>query len=428
MKVESSVTLLPHSGQITLATHRPPLSDFIMEYTKYADIFEAPPEAHEAVAMTSLAAAVNGNVSIDNGGQHLTLDFWTLLLSGSGVGRNTLVSLLWPILEHAKCPELVRNTTWGSKAGFYQDLAENPSGFFVWEELSTALKALSDSRLGEAKQWLTNLYDNERPPSDIVYRKSGGDRSTPPINFGKAPRTCILATSSLDWFIDSLSPEDSGGGFIPRWFIVKLPNIDRAIPIPKKPDTSFIPGLANQFHEARKLRGPIDLSAVNGLYCDWYCETAKRFKEQPNQGVSTAFWNRHRTQVLKLAALFGIAESGGTIVSPRAMERAFDFARRTEQTVFELVPTGMNREGAAVEKIEQRIRAAGICGLLKSELTRAFQDTKTYERDGRIRTLLDAGVVLKFNRPTNGRSADVLVHSAYAERHATDYPTDNQVG
>ncbi len=113
--------------------------DFIKEYVEYADIFEAHPEAHEAVALTAISAVANGNVWIQNGGQTISLDNWTLLLSGSGVGRNTLVSLLWPVLHEAGLDNLVRNTTWGSKQGFYQDLArESPwifgmggTGFFA---------------------------------------------------------------------------------------------------------------------------------------------------------------------------------------------------------------------------------------------------------------------------------------------------------
>jgi hypothetical protein len=117
--------------------------DFIMEYVKYADIFEAPPQAHEAVALTAISAVANGNVWIQNGGQKISLDNWTLLLSGSGVGRNTLVNMLWPVLHEAGLDNLVRNMTWGSKQGFYQDLAENPRGFLVWEELGSDLKALA---------------------------------------------------------------------------------------------------------------------------------------------------------------------------------------------------------------------------------------------------------------------------------------------
>jgi hypothetical protein len=409
---------------ITEASSEPSDSDFIEDYVEYSDIFEAPPEAHEAVAITAISAAANGNVWIRNGGQLVTLDKWTLLLSGSGVGRNTLVSLLWPVLKGAGLEDLVRNTTWGSKQGFYQDLAENPTGFFVWEEVSSALKALSDSRFGEAKQWLTNCYDNLRTPADIRYRKTTLGQNTPPIVFGEAPRLSILATSSHDWFVNSLSEEDSTGGFIPRWFLIDLPQLDRVIPTPKEPKLDVIPNLAECLREVRDLRGSADLSKVKGMYADWYADTRKRFREQPNAAMAEAFWNRHRVHILKLAAIYAMSEGGGLTISHHAMERAIAAARKAEATIFRLVPTGMSREGAAVDKLEQRIRLGGEMGLLKSEFTRAFQHMREQERESRLRTLQSAGTVVRFFRTTEGRPAEVLVHKDCLEAHEKAAPRD----
>ncbi|MGD0759162.1 MAG: hypothetical protein ABR921_09665 [Candidatus Sulfotelmatobacter sp.] len=397
--------------------------DFIEEYVKYADIFEAPPEAHEAVALTAVSAVANGNVWIQNGGQRIALDNWTLLLSGSGVGRNTLVSLLWDVLHEARIENLCRNITWGSKQGFYQDLAENPRGFFVWEELAACLKALSDARFGEAKQWLTNCYDNFRKPSDIQYRK-GSPQSTPPIVFSDAPRVSILATSSESWFIDSLSQEDSAGGFIPRWFLIKLTNLDRSIPIPQQPNKELIPDLADCLRDVERLTGPVDLTRVQDIYKDWYNDTRARFREQPNAGIAEAFWNRHRVHLLKLAAIYSMSCAEGLVVRPKAMEQAIESARRAEKTIFELLPTGLNREGAAVDKLERHIRLAGINGLLKSEFTRAFQDMREGERESRLRTLVDCKTVRPFRRPTAGRPAVVLVHKDGVEDHIRQFPDD----
>jgi hypothetical protein len=402
--------------------------DFIKEYVEYADIFEAPPEAHEAVALTAVSAVANGNVWIQNGGQKISLDNWTLLLSGSGVGRNTLVSLLWPVLQEAGLENLVRNRTWGSKQGFYQDLAENPRGFLIWEELAAALNALSDARFGEAKQWLTNCYDNFRQPADIQYRKGSNENtSTPPIVFSTAPRVSILATSSQAWFIDSLSQEDSTGGFIPRWFLIKLPDLDRAIPTPKEPNKEVIPDLADCLGEVQNMKGPVDLSHVKDMYADWYGETRKRFDAQPNSPVARAFWNRHRVHLLKLAAIYSMSGEGGMTVHSGSMERAIEAARRTENTIFSLIKTGLNHEGSQVDKLEQRINAAGVGGMLKSEFTKAFQDMRYSDRDSRLQTLQDGKVVQRFSRKTSGRPAEVLVHSDYVEQHQQEYPEDTPV-
>ena len=85
--------------------------------------------------------------------------------------------------------------------GLFQDLAENPYAFFVWEELAVNLKTLADARFGNAKEWFTDRYDNfEIPPEAITYRKTGKDSDTSPIEFESVPRVCALATSSHEWF------------------------------------------------------------------------------------------------------------------------------------------------------------------------------------------------------------------------------------
>ncbi len=402
--------------------------DFIPRYVTYADIYEAPPAAHQAVAMSLIAATVNGNVWIKNGGQRLTLDLWTLLLSGSGVGRNTLLTMVHPVLKQAGLEDLVRNTSWGSKQAFYQDLAERHKGFFVWEEMSASLKALSDSKFGEAKQWLTNIYDNEGIPPAMVYRQSKGtpSRNTEPIVFTQAPRTNILATSSREWFINSIVHEDSMGGFIPRWFLVDMPELDRTIPVPKEPDNSHITPLADRLNRIRALQGAVDLSEVSSIYEKWYEATKARFTGQPNKALAMAFWNRHRVHVLKLAAVFSLSESCSLVVSPEAMERAILAAQATERTIFELLPTGMSHEGGELEKMARVIRDAGPKGVLRSEVTGAFQYVAEYQRESRLRTLITAGTIKEYRRSGGGRPATVYVHKDHLEAHGAEYPKDQE--
>jgi hypothetical protein len=101
---------------------------------------------------TLIAAVVNPNVHILNEGQKLSLDFWTLLLSPSGLGRNTLVSLMRDLLRLAEIRGLLKKNTWGSVQGLYQDLAERPNAFFVWEEFAVHLKLLESARFASAKE------------------------------------------------------------------------------------------------------------------------------------------------------------------------------------------------------------------------------------------------------------------------------------
>lgn len=214
--------------------------DFISTYVQYADVIEAPPEAHEAVATALLASVLNEKVSIEHGPITVPLDTWTLLLSPSGFGRNTLVELARPVLAESGLDKIVRNTTWGSRQAFYQNSAEHPTGLCVWPELSAVLKYLGDRSFAGVKEWLTDRYDSPHIPDEITYRNTGKRSDTPPIVFKCSPRLNILATSSLDWFTTNSVTEDATGGFIPRWMIFRLNGTSRLVPKPQKPDATLV--------------------------------------------------------------------------------------------------------------------------------------------------------------------------------------------
>src|SRR5689334_15007809 len=110
--------------------------NFILDYVRYADVIEAPPEAHEAIAISLIATVLNRSVDIQYGALKLSFDLWMALLSPSGLGRNTLISLAQPIIKEAKL-SIIRDTSWGSKEGLFQDFAKEPYGLSIWPELSS---------------------------------------------------------------------------------------------------------------------------------------------------------------------------------------------------------------------------------------------------------------------------------------------------
>lgn len=400
--------------------------DFISSYVKYADVIEAPPEAHEAVAIQLLASVLNPRVHIQNGALKMPLDLWLLLLSSSGLGRNTLVDLARPVLAAAGLNHLVLNTTWGSKQAFYQRISEQPTGLFVWPEIAAILKNLTDTRFAGVKEWLTDRYDNWNIPEEIRYRDTGSASDTPAISFESAPRINILATSSFDWFINNLVQEDTTGGFVPRWILSKLQRTTKLVPIPKNTDAELIKPLAEHLQRASELKGVAELSAVEEEYKTWYEATHNRFSAQPSQALAMPFFHRLRTHVLKLAAVYEVSQSLSLRVSAAAMKRAIEAARNAEQTIFFLLPTGLNREGSEVEKMAQQIGAAGPDGLLRSALTHGFQHVKTGERESRLQTLIEGGDVHRFRRPTTGRGGEVFIHRDHLEEHKKLFPEDRE--
>lgn len=397
---------------IEAATRDAEPSDFIRTYVTYADVLEAPTEMHEVVGIQLVASVLNRNgVRIAHGPLEYPLDLWTLLLSGSGGGRNTLVALADPILTGARLSDVKKESNWGSAVAMYQQLAEVPHGLFVWGELSEKLKLLGNARFGGLKQWLTDRYDNLTPPDNIIYRRTGKGNDTPEITFGTAPRTNILATSSEAWFFEHLEQEDTAGGFVPRWLLVRADRKTRDVPTPTPLDLEKRKLLIASLHRIDRIRGVADLSGILSRYeREWYSATRRRFLGEANSGLAGAFFARHRVHLLKLAVIFEVSQSGSLRVTDTAWDRAVACAARLEETIFSLVGTGMNRRGYALSSMENVIRDAGPEGVTKTVLTRAFQSLDRRDREQNLQTLKDAGQVLEVTRQTSGRSATVFIH------------------
>ncbi len=294
----------------------------------------------------------------------------------------------------------------------------------MWPELSVVLRTLRDVRFSGVKEWFADRYDNLRIPPGRTYRDTGRKQDTPPILFGEAPRINVLATSSCDWFIGSLEQEDTTGGFIPRWLLVRLEPPERLLPKPLPLDRESVSVLAEKLKAISELRGSADLSAVEPMYDQWYRAAFARFRSQPNPALAMPFFNRLRGHVLKLAVIFEASQSVSLKVSERSMQRALGAAWEIERTIFEILPTGMNREGSEVEKMAERIRSAGPAGMLHSKLTLAFKHWKLRERGERVVTLTESGTVVRFLRPTPGRNAIVYVHRDHIRDHGKKWPRD----
>jgi hypothetical protein len=401
--------------------------DFIDDYAEYADVFEAPRDAHEWNACLLIAATLNGKVFIPWGAVKYPLDLWLLLLSGSGMGRNTVTDVAINVVEKAGIQGLLQKSAWGSKQALYQRIAESPHGLYDWPEFSTVMRVLNDPKFGGAKEWFTDRYDNLRVPPRFDYRDTGKNADTPSIEFSEAPRLNILATSSMDWFIENLQQPDTMGGFIPRWLLVRLNGTRRLLPKTMPLDQSKVAGLATRLKAISTLNGNADMSGVEEIYGRWYCDAHARFENQPNKALAVPFFNRLRGQVLKLAVIFEVSQSCTLVVSARAMERAIKAAESIERMIFEILPTGMTREGSEIEKMERYIKDAGPQGVNQSEVTKAFKHWDSKKRDERLKTLKSTGDVVPFLRNTTGRPATVLAHASLVDEHQRGFPQDKRL-
>jgi hypothetical protein len=181
-------------------------------------------------------------------------------------------------------------------------------------------------------------------------------------------------------------------------------------------------------HTISDLRGAADISDILPYYDNWYYGAKKRFAAQPNRGLAEAYFNRHRVHILKLAVIYEASRSASLRPTEASWRRAERAASWLENTIFSLLSTGLNAEGYAVKKMEDRILKAGADGLTLTDLTRAFQHDVLRQRHDRLSTLRAAGVVRTFQRKTPGRNLSILVHREFAADYQAKYPEDQAIG
>jgi hypothetical protein len=426
-----SLTLSTDLGRGESLDQQPPKSqgdasppDFVDTYRRYADVYEMPVEVHEAMALALLAAAANGNVWIELGDKRLPLDSWFLITTGSGGGRNTAIKKAREILQASKLEGVLRNISWGSEPIVKQHFAENPHGLYIWSEMSEKLQDLGRPQFAGVKPWITDLYDETTPPATKIYRKIPDREGTPPIEFKVAPRTTFVATSSFEWLMQNLTRVDSTGGFLARWMQLHVTQKNKTIPIPRPSDKNLIPALAKRLRQVAELEGTADLSAVKEMYIQWYEDTAKRFERQPNQEIAQAYWNRHRDHLLKLAVLFEMSRTGTLKISVLSVKRAITYAARIEASLFEIFPTGFEREGYEQARMLQYVGRTAAQGTHWSDFTREFKNMDAGQRVKRLRTLIEGKDLYRFYRTTTGRPAWILVHRDYVDEYTRQHPDD----
>ncbi len=169
----------------------------------------------------------------------------------------------------------------------------------------------------------------------------------------QAPRINILATSSVEWLLKNLVQEDTTGGFLPRFLLLKLSSEGRIVPIPRQTNPRLRADLVELLKLINTLTGEVVFSEeVNALYTKWYYQARDRFMEQDNPALAMPFFNRLRNQVLKLAVIHEVAETQTLDVSVASMKKAIETASMVEKTIFALIPTGMSAGGSNWQRLK----------------------------------------------------------------------------
>jgi hypothetical protein len=417
---ETPIQPLPRNPDVV------PSPDFVRDYVKYADRYETPPLMHECIAIAGVAALANGKVWMSLGGERLPLDLWLIVLTPSGAGKNKALRAFRSLLRDAGLLGRVHQESWGSGPYVQQFFAENPSGLFIWPEMSQMIHQLKQRHFAGTQEFITNLFDETELPDSKHYRDTGDPKKpgTPSIEYTSAPRTTFLATSSLSWFFSAVTKDNVSGGFIPRWIPMIVTDPDRSVPIPAAPDRARMGPLVEKLKQIAEVSGEMDFSLVEEDYKDWYESTHQRFQSHPQRAFAMPFWRRLRNHTLKLATVYELSTSASLKVSPESMKRAIDTARIIEHNIYELVRSSFSSEGVESQNLENYIRDGEANGRSQTEVMQFLRGEKRPEALNRIAMLVDSGIAHWFERKTQGRSAMILVHADHLEEHTKSHPQD----
>jgi hypothetical protein len=100
------------------------------------------------------------------------------------------------------------------------------------------------------------------------------------------------------------------------------------------------------------------------MYDKWYQDAHQRVSAQSNRTLAMPYYNRLRTNVLKLAVICEVSRSCSLQVSSDSMARAIGLADRLEAAIFDMLPTGMTQEGGEIDSGSQTNPGGGRWGSL----------------------------------------------------------------
>lgn len=186
-------------------------------YVMYArNLTDAPIAFHVAGGLAAMAGAIGSNVYwLGGGSREQWPNLYILLLAPSGVFRkSTSVDLPTYPLANA-VPGIILDREF-SPEQFIRNMADHPTSVLKESEFGSLLERMKSSYMQGMKQRLTDLFDCQDSYERTIRGQSGqGER----IRIVR-PALTILAASTLDWLVESLTETDMRSGFMPRFLFV----------------------------------------------------------------------------------------------------------------------------------------------------------------------------------------------------------------
>lgn len=388
-------------------------------YVNYArTLTDAPLAFHVGAGLVALAGAVGSSVAWKGGGRENWPNLYALLLAPSGLYRkSTSVDLACSFLERAAPGRVMDNEF--SPERFIKNLAEHPNAVLKEAEFSSLLERMKANYMSGLKQRLTELYDCVPRYSRHISGDSAGPQGQRLVI--DRPALSIVAASTTDWLVSSITELDLRSGFIPRFLLIPAAQKEAE---PEggywaHPDT-YAEGLLLRelAQRAHRPYGVVEFRDVRDQLIGWSNTMTRRIERGEFAEELSGMYSRISHHLGKLCALLAVSElpaAGEYRVSRDMAERScalLEWVIEGSERTFEqhLVFSKFERQA---QKLLAYVSAHGG-EVNKSQLLKNLH-LPAREMDQLLGTLRERGEVDTESRPSGGRLQMVVRRLADAK-------------
>lgn len=396
-------------------------------YVEYArKMTDAPLAFHVAGGLAAMAGAIGSNVFWKGGGgREQWPNLYVLLLAPSGVFRkSTSVDLPTYPLGNA-VPGVILDREF-SPEQFIRNLADHPTSVLKESEFGSLLERMKSSYMQGMKQRLTDLFDCQDTYDRTLRGAEGrGER----IRIIK-PALTILAASTLDWLVESLTETDMRSGFMPRFLFI-APTVKETEPPGgywAEGDPQAVALITRHLAQMSKMkRAELSFKQVRRRIVTWTTDHST-FAESGNAPDELmGLYSRLGHHLAKVCALITISDEGiapSYQVTEDAAERAIAF--------MEWVLAGTSRvfeERVTFSKFEQQAQKALRFIGAQTERSVLLKRMKcpANELDRLLITLKERGEIQEERDATAGRPRTLIVRVLPAAIPANGAVSENML-
>jgi len=343
------------------------LKDWLQGYVEYTKYSEAPLSFHFWTGVSTIAAALQRRVWIDQGYFQWIPNFYIILVAPPGVAtKSVTISIGTKMLRELNTIRFGPNViTWQA---LVQSLAASTEMFELdGEYITQSALHINASELGtflnpqdrEMVDILVDLWDGRAEPFRKVTKMSGTDIiHNPCLN--------IIAATTPAWLTGYMPEHFIGGGLTSRCIFLFAQKKAQLIPYPAshfgKENQELYGKLIHDLEQIAMLAGPVTMTPEAQAWGkEWY---EHHWTSPPPSALNSdryaGYLSRKQTHIHKLAIVLMAARRDELVLTLDDLQNAEQLVSSTEKqlpVVFDEV--GKTSEGKAISELVQLVHRAG---------------------------------------------------------------------